>query len=62
MYICIVMCSIVLCVLNVCKPHEYPGLLRSYVNRKKDLIIKNKKKHFVTHKQCLSSISQYLAT
>ena len=57
------MCSIVLCVLNVCKPHEYPGLLRSYVNRKIDLIKKKeKKKHFVTHKQCLSSVSQYLET
>ena len=37
------MCSIVLCVLNACKPQEYPGLLRSYVNRKIDLIKKNKK-------------------
>jgi len=44
MYICHVMCSIVLCVLNVCKPHEYPGLLRSYVNSKIDLIKKRKKK------------------
>ena len=34
------MCSIVLCVLNVCKPREYPGFLRSYVNRKIDLIKK----------------------
>ena len=33
------MCSIVLCVLNVCKPQEYPGFLRSYVNRKMELII-----------------------
>ena len=31
------MCSIVLCVLNVCKPQEYPELLRSYVNRKIDI-------------------------
>ena len=33
---------IVLCVLNACtcKPQEYPGLLRSYANRKIDLIIK----------------------
>ena len=37
----IVMCSIVLCVLNVCKPQEYPGFLRSYANRKIELIKKN---------------------
>ena len=36
------MCSIVLCVLNVCKPQEYPGLLRSYANTKIDLIKKIK--------------------
>ena len=35
------MSSIVLCVLNVCKPQEYPGLLRSHVNRKIDLIKKD---------------------
>jgi len=29
---------IVMCVLNVCKPREYPGLLRSYINRKIILI------------------------
>ena len=29
------------CVLNVYKPREYPGLLRSYVNRKIDSIKKN---------------------
>ena len=29
--------------INICKPQEYPGLLRSYVNRKIDLIKKNKK-------------------
>jgi hypothetical protein len=33
------MCSIVLCVLNVCKHQEYPGFLRSYANRKIELII-----------------------
>jgi hypothetical protein len=46
------MSSIVLCVLNVCKPQEYPGLLRSYINRKIDLIKKNNKKIYliVTHK------------
>ena len=33
----------VLCVLNVCKSQQYPGLLRSYVNRKIDLIKKTKK-------------------
>jgi hypothetical protein len=26
--------------INVCKPQEYPGFLRSHVNRKIDLIIK----------------------
>ena len=37
---------IVLCVLNACtcKPQEYPGLLRSYANRKINLIIKKLKK------------------
>jgi hypothetical protein len=34
------MCGIVLCVLNVCKPREYPGHLMSYVKRKIDLIKK----------------------
>jgi len=34
------MCGIVLCVLNVCKPREYPGHLMSYVKRKNDLIKK----------------------
>ena len=42
--ICIVMCSIVLCVLNVCKPQEYPGFLRSYANRKIELIKKKNEK------------------
>jgi hypothetical protein len=28
-----------LCILNVCKPQEYPGLLSSYVHRKIDLIL-----------------------
>ena len=37
------MCSIVLCVLNVYKPQEYPGLLSSYVHRKIDLILIKKK-------------------
>ena len=36
------MCGIVLCVLNVCKPREYPGHLMSYVKRKIDLIKKKK--------------------
>jgi hypothetical protein len=50
----IVMCSIVLCVLNVCKPQEYPWLLRSYVNRKIDLI-KNIRKHYTVHFNYLGS-------
>ena len=40
-YIYIVICSNVLCVLNVCKPQEYPRLLRAYANRKIYLIKKN---------------------
>jgi hypothetical protein len=56
------MCSIVLCVLNVCKPREYPGFLRSYVNRKIDLI----KKKWITDVSCtiqsvhLTCMSSYL--
>jgi hypothetical protein len=46
------MSSIVLCVLNVCKPQEYPGLLRSYVNRKIDLI---KMGFFKPHKAIIVS-------
>ena len=37
------MCSIALCILDACKPQEYLGLLRSYINRKIDLIKKNNK-------------------
>ena len=40
------MCSIVLYVLNVCKPQEYPGLLSSYVHSKIDLILIKKKGYF----------------
>lgn len=36
------MCSVVLCVLNLCKPQVYPGPLRLYVNRKINLTEKNK--------------------
>ena len=36
-------CGSVLCVINICKPREYPELLRSYVTRKKDIIKKKKK-------------------
>ena len=39
-YIYIVICSIALCVLNVCKPQEYPRLLRVCANRKIYLINK----------------------
>ena len=49
-YIYIVICSIGLCVLNVCKPQEYPGLLRSFVNRKIDLVIKQNNKIKYKHK------------
>ena len=39
------------CVLNVYEPREYPGLLRSYVNRKIDSIKKN-----VSKRACCSSL------
>jgi hypothetical protein len=37
--------NIIVFVLNVCKPQEYPGFLRSYANRKIDLIKKKRKKN-----------------
>ena len=30
---------VILCAYNICKPREYPVLLKSYVNRKIDLMI-----------------------
>ena len=48
--------SIVLCILNACKPHECHWLLRSYVNRKIDFkktnkLTKNKNKNTHTQKK-----------
>ena len=59
------------CVLNVYKPREYPGLLRSYVNRKIDSIKKKKFKKsllfiivcsmtFLWH-HCVREISVFLS-
>ena len=50
------MCSIALCVLNVCKPQEYPGFLRSYVNRK----INVKKRLTVNNTSIMINLQQYL--
>ena len=42
--ICVVMCSIVFCILTVWKSKEYHELLRSYVNKNIDLIKNNYEK------------------